>query len=150
MGLELAFQNQFTNWRGFWGGFGLYGNYTYVDSEANYPDREPTVAAGPIRKRRQPRHWSTRSTASRPVCRTTTTARTLSRSGTSRTRTSGSTTTRSSTSCSGFRSRRSGASSSSSINITDEPFTVYEGTVDRIRQQEYYSWWATLGVRFDL
>ena len=36
------------------------------------------------------------------------------------------------------------------INITDEPFTAYEGSSDWIRQQEYYSWWATLGVRFDL
>ena len=35
------------------------------------------------------------------------------------------------------------------INITDEPYTVYEGVADRIRQQEYYDWWATLGVRFD-
>ena len=36
------------------------------------------------------------------------------------------------------------------INITDEPYTAYENTPDRIRQQEYYDWWATLGVRFDL
>ena len=35
------------------------------------------------------------------------------------------------------------------INITDEPYTVYEGNPDYIRQQEYYGWWATLGVRFD-
>ena len=36
------------------------------------------------------------------------------------------------------------------INITDEPYTAYEGTSEWIRQQEFYSWWATLGVRFDL
>ena len=36
------------------------------------------------------------------------------------------------------------------INITDEPYTTYEGVADRIIQQEYYGWWATLGVRFDL
>jgi hypothetical protein len=36
------------------------------------------------------------------------------------------------------------------INITDEPYMAYENTPDRIRQQEFYSWWATLGVRFDL
>ncbi len=36
------------------------------------------------------------------------------------------------------------------INITDEPYTAFEGTEDRIRQQEFYSWWATIGVRFDL
>ena len=36
------------------------------------------------------------------------------------------------------------------INITDEPYMVYEGVPDRPRQDEYYGWWATLGVRFDL
>ena len=36
------------------------------------------------------------------------------------------------------------------INLTDEPYTAFEGTEDRIRQQEFYGWWATLGVRFDL
>ena len=36
------------------------------------------------------------------------------------------------------------------INITNEPYTAYENDPDRIRQQEYYDWWATLGVRFDL
>ena len=36
------------------------------------------------------------------------------------------------------------------INLTDEPYRVYEGTPDRPRQEEYYSWWGVLGVRFDL
>ena len=45
-GLELAFQNQFTNWKGGWGGLGFYANYTYVDSEAKYPDRESTSLPG--------------------------------------------------------------------------------------------------------
>ncbi len=36
------------------------------------------------------------------------------------------------------------------INLTDEPYRVFEGTPDRPRQEEYYSWWGVLGVRFDL
>jgi len=36
------------------------------------------------------------------------------------------------------------------INLTDEPYRVFEGTEDRPRQEEYYGWWGTLGVRFDL
>ena len=36
------------------------------------------------------------------------------------------------------------------INLTDEPYRVYEGTPDRPIQEEYYSWWGILGLRFDL
>ncbi len=148
-GIELAFQNQFTNWKGFWGGFGLYGNYTYVDSEAKYPDREPTVLPG-----------QSKSIGNLAVS--------YEKYGIS---------TRLSYNLNGknileigsdaeedlwvddhsqldFLFRVQVAKSWSiifeAINITDEPYTVYENTPDRLRQQEYYSWWATLGVRFDL
>ena len=36
------------------------------------------------------------------------------------------------------------------INLSDEPYRVYEGTPDRVRQEEYYGWWGTIGFRFDL
>jgi TonB-dependent receptor len=36
------------------------------------------------------------------------------------------------------------------VNLTDEPYTVYEGVTDRIRQQEYYGWWGTFGFRWDM
>ncbi len=45
-GVEFAFQKNFTSWKGGWGGLGLYANYTYVDSEARYPDREATSLPG--------------------------------------------------------------------------------------------------------
>jgi len=148
-GFELAFQNQFTNWPGFWGGFGLYGNYTYVDSDAEYPDRESTSLPG----------------QSKNVGNL---ALVYEKYGV---------TTRLSYNYNGkkllevagdpeediwvddhaqldFLFRVQVAKKWSiffeAINITDEPYTAYEGTTDRIRQQEYYSWWATLGVRFDL
>lgn len=35
------------------------------------------------------------------------------------------------------------------INLTDEPFRVYEGSADRPIQIEQYGWWSTLSVRFD-
>jgi TonB-dependent receptor len=35
------------------------------------------------------------------------------------------------------------------INLTDEPYRVYEGTPDRPIQEEYYSWWGTFGVKWD-
>ncbi len=34
------------------------------------------------------------------------------------------------------------------INLTDEPFRVFEGTPDRPIQEEIYSWWGTIGLKF--
>jgi TonB-dependent receptor len=148
-GFEIAFQNQFTNWDGFWGGLGFYANYTYADSTAHYPDREATVLPG------QSKHTGNLAIS-------------YEKYGIS---------TRLSYNFNGknilevggdpeediwvddhtqldflFRVQVSKQFSivAEVINITDEPYTVYEGVADRIRQQEYYGWWATLGVRFDL
>jgi len=148
-GLELAFQNQFTNWNGFWGGFGFYGNYTYVDSDASYPDRESTSLPG-----------QSKSIGNLALV--------YEKYGV---------TTRLSYNYNGKKLLEVGGDAEEdiwvddhtqldflfrvqvakrwaiifeAINITDEPYTAYEGVADRIRQQEYYSWWATLGVRFDL
>jgi len=148
-GLEFAFQNQFTNWDGFWGGFGLYANYTYIDSDAKYPDRESTTLPG------QSEHVGNLALVYEKYGITTRLAynfvgKQLMEVG-------------------GDASEdiyvddhaqldflfRIQVSKSFSIitefiNITDEPYTAFEGTEDRIRQQEFYGWWATLGVRFDL
>jgi len=148
-GFELAFQNQFTSWNGFWGGFGLYGNYTYVDSEAEYPDRESTSLPG------QSKNIGNLALVYEKY----------------------GVTTRLSYNYNGKKLLEVGGDIDEdiwvddhaqldflfrvqvakkwaiifeAINITDEPYTAYEGTADRIRQNEYYSWWATLGVRFDL
>jgi TonB-dependent receptor len=148
-GIEVAFQNQFTNWPGFWGGFGIYGNYTYVDSEGKYPDREPATLPG------QAENVGNLSLV-------------YEKYGVS---------TRLSYNYNGKNILEVGGDSDEdiwvddhaqfdflfrvqvskqfsvvleAINITNEPYTVFEGVSDRIRQQEYYGWWATLGVRFDL
>ena len=148
-GLEFAFQNQFTNWDGFWGGFGLYANYTYVDSDAKYPDRESTTLPG------QSEHVGNLALVYEKYGITTRLAYNFV----------------------GKQLMEVGGDASEDIyvddhaqldflfriqvskrfsiitefiNITDEPYTAFEGTEDRIRQQEFYGWWATLGVRFDL
>ncbi|TFG38571.1 MAG: TonB-dependent receptor, partial [Candidatus Aminicenantes bacterium] len=148
-GLELAFQNQFTSWKGGWGGLGFYANYTYVDSEANYPDREATSLPG------QSEHVGNLALVYEKY----------------------GITTRLSWNYNGKKLLEVGGDIEEDIwvdnhaqldflfrvqatkkfsivleviNITDEPYTAYENTPDRIRQQEYYDWWATLGVRFDL
>jgi TonB-dependent receptor len=35
------------------------------------------------------------------------------------------------------------------INLNNEPWRLYIGTPDRPLQEEYYSWWATFGVKWD-
>ena len=35
------------------------------------------------------------------------------------------------------------------INLTDEPYRVFQATEDRPVQEEYYSWWGTFGVKYD-
>ncbi len=148
-GAEFAFQKNFIDLPGFWGGFGLYANYTYADSEAEYPNREAGTLPG----------------QSENVGNL---ALVYEKYGIS---------TRLSLNFNGKNILEVGEEAAEdlwlddhtqldflfrvqvskkfsivleAINITDEPYTVYEGTGDRIRQQEYYDWWATLGVRFDL
>lgn len=148
-GVEVAFQNNFTNWPGAAGGFGLYANYTYIDSEANYPDREKTFLPG------QSEHVGNIALVYEKY----------------------NISTRLSYNFNGKNIIEVGGDADEdlwvddhaqidflfryqftpkfgvvfeAVNITDEPYTVFEGNEDRIRQQEYYGWWATLGVRFDL
>jgi TonB-dependent receptor len=35
------------------------------------------------------------------------------------------------------------------INLTNEPYRVYEGSSDWTRQSEWYSWWGTIGVKLN-
>ena len=35
------------------------------------------------------------------------------------------------------------------INLTNEPYRVYEGSKDWTRQSEWYSWWGTIGVKLN-
>lgn len=36
------------------------------------------------------------------------------------------------------------------LNLTNEPLRYYNGISARPEQQEYYSWWGNLGIKFDL
>lgn len=35
------------------------------------------------------------------------------------------------------------------LNITNQPFEVYQGSETRYVQREFYSWWTRIGVKFD-
>ncbi len=148
-GLELAFQNQFTNLKGGWGGLGLYLNYTYVDSEANYPDRDATALPG------QSEHVGNAALVYEKYGITARLA--YNYNGKKLIEVGGDIEEDIWVDDHGqldflFRVQATKKWSFvlEFINITNEPYTAYENTPDRIRQQEYYDWWATLGVRFDL
>jgi TonB-dependent receptor len=36
------------------------------------------------------------------------------------------------------------------LNLTNQPFEVYQGSADRYVQREFYSWWSRVGIKFDL
>ena len=36
------------------------------------------------------------------------------------------------------------------MNITNQPFEVYQGSETRYIQREFYSWWSRIGLKFDL
>ena len=36
------------------------------------------------------------------------------------------------------------------VNLRDTPYRLYSASRDRPIQQEYYSWWAHLGLKYDL
>ncbi len=36
------------------------------------------------------------------------------------------------------------------LNITNQPFEVYQGSETRYIQREFYSWWSRIGLKFDL
>lgn len=35
------------------------------------------------------------------------------------------------------------------LNLTNQPFEVYQGSKDQFVQREFYSWWSRVGVKFD-
>ncbi len=149
-GAEFAYQNMFTKLKGGWSGLGLYANYTWTDSEARYPDRDEvsklqgqSSSIGNLALIYEKYGFSGRLS--------------FNHHGKYILEVGG-----------GpeedlwvddhfqidFTARQRLTDKINIflefINIGDEPFRVFEGTSDRTRQEEYYSWWAVLGVRFNL
>ncbi|MCZ8355388.1 MAG: TonB-dependent receptor [Cyclobacteriaceae bacterium] len=36
------------------------------------------------------------------------------------------------------------------LNLTNQPFEVYQGSKEQFIQREFYSWWTRVGIKFDL
>jgi TonB-dependent receptor len=148
-GLEVAYQNRFASLPAPWDGLGIYFNLTYADSEAEYPDRPNsqmqgqaadvgnlalTYEKGGFTGRLS---WNYNSEYILLVGGEPAEDQWLDEHLQL-----------------DFLARQQISEKMSIflelVNLGDEPYRVYEGTVDRPRQEEYYSWWATIGIRFSL
>ncbi len=148
-GVELAYQNQFRNAPGFWSGFGVFANYTYTDSEANYPDRASTRLPGQAQNSANLAISYELGGFSGRLSWNLQGELILSPGGEAaedewlddRTQLD-------------LRIRQRFAQRWSVVldlaNLTNEPYRVYEGVFDRTIQEEIYDWWGTLSLRFDM
>jgi TonB-dependent receptor len=150
-GVELAYQNHFRSLPAPWDGFGVLLNYTYTDSEAAFPNREGEKATLPGQSENVGNFAISyeKGVFSGQV----------------------------SLNYHGKYIAEVGESPDEDVfyddhmqldlaasvqlgkslrlylqlnNLTDEPLRYYVGTSDRPIQEEYYSWWGTLGVRYTL
>lgn len=150
-GVELAYQSQFRSLPAPWDGLGLYLNYTWTDSEAVFPDREGSKATLPGQSKSlgnvalsyEKSGFSGRlslnyhgkyidavgGSAEEDVFYDDHMQLDVSASQ---------------------RLTRRLRLSLELINLTDEPLRYYEGTSDRPIQEEHYSWWGTLGLKWSL
>jgi TonB-dependent receptor len=149
-GLELAYQNQFRRAPAPFDGFGLFLNYTWTDSEATYPDRDDTTtlpgqaeSVGNLALSYEKGFFS-------GILSYNMSGKYISEVGGDpeddvyyddheqldlQTE---------------FRLTLSWAVYLQLYNLTDEPLRYYVGSSDRPIQEEYYSWWGLLGVKFRL
>jgi TonB-dependent receptor len=140
-GLEFALQRRF-------GAFGLYLNYTYADSESSYPTREDTTLPG------QSEHVGNLALSLEVGGFSGRIA--LNYNGSSLFAVGEDAATDQYVDdhlqldfSAQQRLGKTVALYLEAVNLTDEPYRVYEGTSDRPLQEEYYMWWGTIGVKLN-
>lgn len=143
MGAEVAFQRNLAH------GLGVYFNFTYVDSEASYPDREKARLQGQAERTGNLALSLERGRFSGRISANYNSGYILEigedaaedlwidkhlQFDLSAT----------------FRITNSISLALQILNLDDEPYRVYEGTRDRPIQEEYYGSWGTLGLKINL
>ncbi len=148
LGFELAYENRFLSAPAPWSGFGLYANYTWIDSEASFPDRGDTTVPGQSKNvgnlavsyeaggfsiqvslnYRDEFLDEVAEEAAEDVWIDEHSQLDLS---------------------AGYRFPSRLRVYLQLNNLTDEPFRAYIGHPDRPIQEEFYSWWGVLGVSYD-
>ena len=150
-GLELAYQNRLRFLPAPFDGFGLYANYTWTDSEAEFPDREGAKSTLPGQARSignlalsyEKSAWSARVMANYG-------GKYISEVGESAEEDVYVDDRLQLDFTASYRFRGNMALTLELLNLTNEPFRRYIGTSDRPVQEEYYSWWGTLGLKWRL
>lgn len=155
IGFELAYQQNLTFLPGFLKGFAVYANYTFTSSEAQIQSREDIAKTEKIRLPGQARHIGNFSLGYdyKKI------------------------NVRISTNFNGEYISEVGGDASEDLfvkdrmqldatatvsitqklrifaeflNLTNQPFEVYQGNSDHYIQREFYSWWSRVGLKFDL
>jgi len=143
LGAEVAFQRNLP------GGFGIYFNYTFVDSEAQYPERGKSRLQGQAEQTGnlalslERGRFSGRISANRN-------SGYILEIGDEEAEDLWIDEHLQFDFSAAFRLTNMLSLSLQIMNLGDEPFRVYEGTADRPVQQEYYGSWGTLGVKINL
>jgi TonB-dependent receptor len=149
-GVELAYQNQFRRAPGLLSGFGIYLNYTWTDSEATIPGRD-----GDSPLPGQPEEVGNIAISYEKgffsgILSYNIQGEWLEEVGGD----PGEDEWVDEHSQLDFQAqfRLSGQFTiyAQVYNLTDEPYRRYLGTADQPLQEEYYSWWGLLGVKFSL
>jgi TonB-dependent receptor len=148
-GIELAYQNQFRRAPGFLSGFGVYLNYTWTDSEATLPGRESGDSplpgqpeqVGNIGLSYEKGFFSGVLTYNyqgewiEEVAGDPSEDEWVDEHSQLDFQVQ-------------FRITDKWAIYGQVYNLTDEPYRRYLGSPDQPLQEEYYSWWGLLGVKF--
>jgi TonB-dependent receptor len=150
-GVELAYQNRLRFLPPPFDGFGIYANYTWTDSEAEFPDREGAESTLPGQARSignlalsyEKRGWSGRIMANYG-------GKYISEVGESPEEDVYVDGRLQVDFAASYRLRGNMALTLELVNLTNEPFRRYLGTSDRPVQEEYYSWWGMLGLKWSL
>jgi TonB-dependent receptor len=143
LGAEVAFE------RGFRGGLGVYFNYTYVDSEADYPDRGnfrlqgQADTTGNLALSFERARFSGRLSLNHN-------SEYLFEVGEDEASDLFVDEHLQLDVSASLRLTDTLSLSLQIINLTDEPFRVYQGRPDRPIQEEYYGMWGTLGLKLNL
>ncbi len=149
-GLELAYQNQFRKAPGFWSGFGFYINYTWTDSEATIPGRD-----GDSPLPGQPEQVGNIAISYEKgffsgILSYNYQGEWIEEVGGDATEDEWVDEHSQLDFQAQFRISDQFTVYGQLYNLTDEPYRRYVGTPDQPLQEEYYSWWGLLGVKFRL
>jgi TonB-dependent receptor len=149
-GLELAYQNQFRRLPSPWDGFGVFLNYTWTDSEATLPDRDEktqlpgqTEQVGNIAVTYEKGFFS-------GILSYNIQGEWIEAIGDDPSEDEWVDEHTQLDFQAEFRIGQRWSVFTQLYNLTDEPYRRFIGSSDQPLQEEYYSWWGLLGVKFRL